>query len=33
MSLKAEIETWAAALDLYDAQNFDEALGKFEVGI
>ncbi|CAH7669465.1 hypothetical protein PPACK8108_LOCUS4089 [Phakopsora pachyrhizi] len=30
MSLKAEIETWAAALDLYDSQNFDDALAKFE---
>ncbi|KAG0141226.1 hypothetical protein CROQUDRAFT_99050 [Cronartium quercuum f. sp. fusiforme G11] len=30
MSLKAEIETWSAALDFYDAQNFDQALSKFE---
>ncbi|KAI9612068.1 hypothetical protein H4Q26_008158 [Puccinia striiformis f. sp. tritici PST-130] len=30
MSLKAEIETWAAALELYDAENFDEALAAFE---
>jgi hypothetical protein len=31
MSLKAEIETWAAALELYDQQNFDDALAAFEV--
>ncbi|KAH9809928.1 hypothetical protein DFH28DRAFT_903815 [Melampsora americana] len=30
MSLKAEIETWTAALDFYDAQDFDQALAKFE---
>ncbi|KNZ46269.1 uncharacterized protein VP01_740g3 [Puccinia sorghi] len=30
MSLKAEIETWANALELYDSQNFDEALAAFE---
>lgn len=30
MSLKAEIETWATALELYDSQNFDEALATFE---
>ncbi|MBW0545495.1 hypothetical protein O181_085210 [Austropuccinia psidii MF-1] len=30
MSLKAEIETWAIALQLYDKQEFDQALAKFE---
>ncbi|KAA1084453.1 hypothetical protein PGT21_028282 [Puccinia graminis f. sp. tritici] len=30
MSLKAEIETWATALELYDQQNFDDALAAFE---
>jgi len=30
MSLKADIETWASALESYEAQDFDEALAKFE---
>lgn len=31
MSLKAEIETWAAALQAYDAQDFDRALTTFDL--
>lgn len=30
MSLKAEIETWASALDLYDKQDFASSLEEFE---
>ena len=31
MSLKAELETWAAALNAYDEQEFDKALDLFSV--
>lgn len=31
MSLKAELETWAAALAAYDAENFEESLELFTV--
>jgi hypothetical protein len=30
-SLKAELETWAAALSAYDEQDFDKALELFSV--
>ena len=31
MSLKAELETWAAALKAYDEEDFDKALELFSV--
>lgn len=31
MSLKAELETWAAALKAYDEQDFEKALDLFSV--
>ena len=31
MSLKAELEIWASALEAYDAEKFDEALELFSV--
>jgi tetratricopeptide (TPR) repeat protein len=31
MSLKAELETWAAALKAYDEEDFDKALDLFSV--
>ena len=31
MSLKAELETWAAALQAYDAEDFDKSLELFFV--
>jgi len=31
MSLKAELETWAAALKAYDGQEFEKALDFFSV--
>ena len=31
MSLKAELETWAAALKAYDEEDFDKSLGFFFV--
>lgn len=31
LSLKAELETWAAALKAYDEQDFDKALDLFSV--
>ena len=31
MSLKQELETWSAALDAYDAQEFDSCLNLFDV--
>ena len=31
MSLKAELETWAAALKAYDEEDFDKSLGFFSV--
>lgn len=31
MSLKAELETWAAALKAYDAEDFEKALDLFSV--
>ena len=31
MSLKAELETWAAALKAYDEEDFDKCLGFFFV--
>jgi tetratricopeptide (TPR) repeat protein len=31
MSLKAELDTWASALEAYDAERFDEALVLFSV--
>jgi hypothetical protein len=33
MSLKAELETWAAALKAYDEEDFEKALDLFEVSI
>lgn len=32
MSLKAELETWAAALKAYDEEDFDKSLELFSVG-
>jgi hypothetical protein len=32
MSLKAELETWASALQAYDEENFERALELFTVG-
>lgn len=32
-SVKAELETWGAALQAYDDQDFDKALSTFEVGL
>jgi hypothetical protein len=31
MSLKAELDTWAAALRAYDEEDFEKALELFEV--
>lgn len=31
MSLKAELETWAAALKAYDEEQFEQALDLFQV--
>jgi len=31
MSLKAELETWAAALKAYDEENYDRSLDLFSV--
>jgi hypothetical protein len=31
MSLKAELETWAAALKAYDEEDFDQSLELFSV--
>lgn len=31
MSLKAELETWSAALQAYDEEDFEKALDLFEV--
>jgi hypothetical protein len=31
MSLKAELETWASALQAYDEENFERALELFSV--
>ena len=33
LSLKAELETWDAALKAYDEQDFDKALDLFSVSI
>lgn len=32
MSLKAELETWAAALKAYDEEDFEKSLDLFSVG-
>ena len=31
MSLKAELEVWASALEAYDAERFDDAIELFSV--
>lgn len=33
MSLKAELETWAAALKAYDEDDFEKSLELFSVGL
>lgn len=33
MSLKAELETWAAALKAYDEEDFEKSLDLFSVSI
>ena len=33
MSLKAELETWAAALNAYDEENFEQSLELFSVSL
>ena len=33
MSLKAELEIWAAALQAYDEELFERALEMFDVGL
>ena len=33
MSLKAELDTWAAALQAYDEEDFERALELFEVSL